>query len=256
MNNSNSRRDFLKKTTVLSAGTILGSAFFSEGFSQVKSPAIDESLKKKRPDGLYNLPNLDYAFDALEPYIDKQTMEIHYGKHHRAYVTNLNLAVEKLDVDLKSKALTLDSIFENINKMPESIRNNAGGHYNHSLFWKLMKPSATTTPIGKLNDAIIATFGSFEIFKQQFADAATKRFGSGWCWLVLNKDGTLEIGSTANQDNPLMRLKGKGLKGKPVLALDVWEHAYYLKNQNRRLDYINTWWNVIDWDMAEKLFVG
>ena len=256
MNDSNSRRDFLKKTTVLSAGTILGSAFFSQGFSQTQPPKNDIDLKKKRPDGLYSLPNLDYAFDALEPYIDKQTMEIHYGKHHRAYVTNLNLAIEKLDADLKLKALTLESIFENINKMPEGIRNNAGGHYNHSLFWKLMKPNAATTPSGKLNDAIIATFGSFEIFKQQFADAATKRFGSGWCWLVLNKDGQLEIGSTANQDNPLMRLKGKGLKGKPVLALDVWEHAYYLKNQNRRLDYINTWWNVIDWDMAEKLFVG
>jgi superoxide dismutase, Fe-Mn family len=202
---------------------------------------------------LYTLPKLNYGFDALEPHIDKQTMEIHYGKHHNAYVKNLNDAINGLDSDLKLKAATLESIFENINKFPDAIRNNAGGHYNHSVFWTLMQKEGTGSPVGKLAEAITRDFGSFTNFKQEFTNASMKRFGSGWCWLVL-KDGKLEIGSTANQDNPLMKLKGKGIKGKPVLALDVWEHAYYLKNQNRRVDYINAWWQVVNWQEAERLF--
>ena len=254
---TNSRRDFLKKTTIISAGTILGNTLFANNDSK-KMVFVNPDhsiIKKRKPDTPYNLADLPYGYDALEPYIDKQTMEIHYGKHHRGYVTNLNLAIEKLDAELKGKALTFDAIFTNINKLPEAVRNNGGGHYNHQLFWGLMKPNvAPNVPIGKLNDALILKFGSLEIFKQQFADASLKRFGSGWCWLVINKSGDLEIGSTPNQDNPLMCLKGKGLKGKPVLALDVWEHAYYLKNQNRRLDYINNWWNVVNWEAAEQLF--
>jgi len=180
-------------------------------------------------------------------------MQIHYTKHHQAYVNNLNKAIEGLDSNLTEKAQTLNSIFENINQFPDAVRNNGGGHYNHSLFWTLMKPNGGGLPVGNLAKAITTSFGSVEEFKKQFNDAAMKRFGSGWAWLVL-KDGKLQIGSTANQDNPLMKLKGKGLKGKPVVALDVWEHAYYLKNQNRRNDYIASWWNVINWDEAEKLY--
>ena len=255
---TNSRRDFLKKSTIISAGTIFGSTLFANN-SLAKPAAVNAEIshfKKRKLDTPYNLADLPYGFDALEPNIDKQTMEIHFGKHHRAYVTNLNIAIEKLDADLKTKALTFESIFANINKLPETIRNNGGGHYNHELFWNLMKPSiATNISSGKLSEAINSKFGSFEVFKQQFTDASMKRFGSGWCWLVINKFGELEIGTTANQDNPLMSLKGKGLKGKPVLALDVWEHAYYLKNQNRRLDYVNNWWNVVNWNKADELFI-
>ena len=162
-------------------------------------------------------------------------------------------ALETIDTSLISDSKTLENIFAKMSKFPESIRNNGGGHYNHSLFWTLMKPNGGGNPKGKLADAITNTFGSFEEFKKQFSDASMKRFGSGWTWLVV-QDGKLVIGSTANQDNPLMRLRGKGLKGKPVLALDVWEHAYYLKNQNRRADYVASFWNVVNWDAAEKLF--
>jgi Fe-Mn family superoxide dismutase len=204
----------------------------------------------------FSLAPLGYGFDALEPHIDKQTMEIHFGKHHKGYVTNLNIAYVALDDNGKDKAQTLESIFDNINKFPDAIRNNAGGHYNHTLFWKLMQSNGSLTPKEKLGAAINSSFGSFENFKKLFTEASTKRFGSGWAWLVVNKKGVLEIGSTANQDNPLMKLRGKAIKGKPILCLDVWEHAYYLKNQNRRADYIASFWNVVNWEEAEKLFVG
>jgi superoxide dismutase, Fe-Mn family len=198
---------------------------------------------------------LSYDYDALEPHIDKLTMEIHHSKHHQAYVTNLNKALETVDKKLLPVTQTLESIFKNIEKLPVVIRNNAGGHYNHSLFWNLMKPNGGGEPKGKLAEAIKTTFGSFEEFKKQFADAAAKRFGSGWAWLV-EVNGKLQITSTANQDNPLMNLSEKSfLQGKPVLALDVWEHAYYLKNQNRRADYINSWWSVVNWDAAEQLYL-
>ncbi|MFV8443103.1 superoxide dismutase [Flavobacterium sp. LB2P44] len=204
---------------------------------------------------MYTLPKLDYTYDALEPHIDKTTMQIHHSKHHQAYVTNLNKAIEIVDKNLLDHSKSLENIFEKMSKFPEAIRNNAGGHYNHSLFWDLMKPNGGGLPKGKLALAITSTFGSFDEFKKQFSDASMKRFGSGWAWLVV-QDGKLVIGSTANQDNPLMRLRGKGLKGKPVLALDVWEHAYYLKNQNRRAEYVASFWNVVNWDTAEKLFIS
>lgn len=188
------------------------------------------------------LPQLPYAFDALEPYIDKQTMEIHHGKHHNAYVTNLNKALEG-QPDLQ--ALSLDQLLSSLDRVPEKIRtavrNNGGGHWNHSMFWKVMKKNGGGEPTGALADAIKSAFGSFADFKTKFAAAGVGRFGSGWAWLIL-KNGTLVIESTANQDNPLMS------GGKAVMVLDVWEHAYYLKYQNRRPDYIEAWWNVVNWE--------
>ena len=190
----------------------------------------------------FTLPPLPYAFDALEPHIDAQTMQIHHGKHHQAYVNNLNAAIEKAP-ELAGKSL--DDLMKNINTVPEAVRtavrNNGGGHWNHSFFWELMGPKAGGEPTGKLADAIKSAFGDFAKFKEQFAAAAAGRFGSGWAWLV-SDGGKLSITSTPNQDNPLM--EGR----KAILGLDVWEHAYYLKYQNRRPDYVTAWWNVVDWN--------
>lgn len=258
MENLNSRRSFLKNTAALSIGTLFSSNLFSNIVENNPNSLIANTPTAfsdafETVDSLYTLPKLPYTFDSLEPHIDKMTMEIHYSKHHQAYVSNLNKALEVLDKGLVEKSKSLESIFENINSFSETVRNNAGGHYNHSLFWTNLKPNGGGEPKGKLAEAIKTTFGSFEEFKKQFADAATKRFGSGWAWLVVS-NGKLTIGSTANQDNPLMKLKGSGLKGQPVLALDVWEHAYYLKNQNRRADYIASFWNVVNWETTENLF--
>lgn len=197
----------------------------------------------------FTLPALPYAPDALEPHIDKATMEIHHGKHHQAYVTNLNKALESAP-ELASKSLE-DLLANNVGSVPESIkaavRNNGGGHWNHSLFWQLMGPGQGGTPVGNLASAINAKFGSFEDFKTKFSAAAVGRFGSGWAWLI-KTDSSVDITSTPNQDNPLM--EGKYA----VIGLDVWEHAYYLKYQNRRPDYITAWWNVVNWQEAEKRF--
>ncbi|NCG67266.1 superoxide dismutase [Bacillus coagulans] len=196
----------------------------------------------------YTLPQLPYAYDALEPYIDKETMNIHHTKHHNTYVTNLNKALEGHDY-LASKSV--EDLISDLNAVPEEIRtavrNNGGGHANHSLFWTLLSPNGGGEPKGALLDAINSKFGSFEKFKEQFAAAAAGRFGSGWAWLVVH-NGELEIMSTPNQDSPLS--EGK----KPVLGLDVWEHAYYLKYQNRRPEYISAFWNVVNWDEVEKLY--
>ncbi len=199
----------------------------------------------------FTLPKLPYAFDALEPVIDKTTMEIHHGKHHQAYVNNLNKALVGKEKTWKN----VEDICKDKKMMKiDPIRNNAGGHYNHSLFWELMKPTPATQPSGKLADAINATYGSFDKMKAEFNDAGIKRFGSGWVWLVKDKKGKLSIGSTANQDNPLMDCSP--IKGTPVLALDVWEHAYYLKYQNKRKDYEEAWWNLVNWEKANMLFEG
>lgn len=254
MENKNTRRTFIQKTALLTAGTFVGSTILNSALAKsTTSTAIYDNASSQN--GIYTLPKLNYGYDALEPHFDKLTMEIHHTKHHNAYVTNLNKALETLDEKLKSKANTLDGIFENINKFSDTVKNNAGGHYNHTLFWTLLKPNGGGEPTGKLAEAIIATFGNFESFKKVFTEAATKRFGSGWAWLVLSEN-KLAVTSTANQDNPLMHLKSKNvIKGTPILALDVWEHAYYLKNQNRRADYINSFWNVVDWTKADALFV-
>jgi Fe-Mn family superoxide dismutase len=202
----------------------------------------------------YELPPLPYPADALEPHIDAKTMEIHHGKHHAAYVTNLNKALESAP-ELGKKSP--QELIANLSAVPENIRgpvrNNGGGHVNHSMFWNLLKANGGVGPSGKLADAINQAFGDFEQFKTKFEAAGAGRFGSGWAWLVVN-GGKLEIGSTANQDNPIMGKSVAGIEGKPVLGLDVWEHAYYLKYQNRRPDYMKAWWNVVNWDQAAKNF--
>ena len=194
------------------------------------------------------LPILSYPKNALEPYIDARTMEIHHDKHHEAYVANLNKAIEDTDMEKSN----LEEILKNVSKFPNAVRNNAGGHYNHSLFWTIMGPQDRGTPSGKLAEAIHTTFGSFEEFKTKFAAAAMGRFGSGWVWLIKNSSGNLEITSTPNQDNPLMDVAET--KGYPILGLDVWEHAYYLKYQNKRPDYVTAWWHVVNWQEVEKRF--
>jgi len=201
----------------------------------------------------FELPKLPYAPNALEPHIDAKTMEIHHGKHHQAYVTNANNALK----DQPALAnLDVNTLIADLSKVPEAIRgpvrNNAGGHSNHSFFWTIMGPGKGGAPKGKLGEAINSTWQSFDNFKTEFGKAAATRFGSGWAWLVVGADKKLAIGSTANQDSPLMGKAVAGLEGKPVIGLDVWEHAYYLNYQNRRPDYVTAWWNVVDWDAAEK----
>mgnify|MGYP001007210813 FL=1 len=199
----------------------------------------------------HTLPELPYAHNALEPHIDQQTMEIHHGRHHNAYVTNLNAAIAG-KADLESQSI--EDLCKNINSVPEDIRaavrNNGGGHYNHSLFWTVMGPNAGGAPTGALAEAINAAFGSFNAFKEAFAKAGATRFGSGWAWLVA-KDGKVAVTSTPNQDNPLM--DGSGT---PLLGCDVWEHAYYLKYQNKRPDYIAAWWNTVNWDAVAARFAA
>lgn len=193
----------------------------------------------------FELPKLPYDYAALEPNIDARTMEIHHTKHHQAYVTNLNNAVNGTEWEGKS----LEELLKNISKLSPAVRNNGGGHWNHSFFWNIMAPNAGGAPTGAVADAISAAFGSFDKFKEEFTKAATTRFGSGWAWLLVH-DGKLVVTSTPNQDNPLMDIAD--VKGTPILALDVWEHAYYLHYQNRRPDYITSFYNVINWDMVNK----
>ncbi|MBA3900133.1 MAG: superoxide dismutase [Bacteroidetes bacterium] len=195
----------------------------------------------------FSLPELPYSQDALEPNIDAETMEIHHGKHHKAYVTNLNKAIE----DEHIEASSIEEICKNVSKYSKAVRNNGGGHYNHSLFWKIMSPDGGGQPSGELMDAIKDNFGSFEDFKKQFEKEATTRFGSGWAWLTVS-NGKLKLGSTPNQDNPLMDVSD--FRGTPILGLDVWEHAYYLKYQNKRPDYAAAFWNVVNWNEVEKRF--
>ncbi|WP_002145712.1 superoxide dismutase [Mn] [Bacillus cereus] len=196
----------------------------------------------------HELPNLPYAYDALEPHFDKETMNIHHTKHHNTYITNLNAALEG-HAELADKSV--EELVANLNEVPEAIltavRNNGGGHANHTFFWTILSPNGGGQPVGELATAIEAKFGSFDAFKEAFAKAGATRFGSGWAWLVVN-NGELEVTSTPNQDSPLT--EGKT----PVIGLDVWEHAYYLNYQNRRPDYIGAFWNVIDWNVAEKLY--
>ncbi len=205
----------------------------------------------------FELPQLPYAYNALEPHFDARTMEIHHTKHHQTYITNVNNALKDQPA---LSSLPVDELIADLSKVPEgvrgAVRNNGGGHSNHSFFWKTIGPGKGGTPKGPLADAINATFGSFDKLKEEFAKAATARFGSGWAWLLKGPDGKLSIGSTANQDSPLMGKAVAGVEGKPVIGLDVWEHAYYLLYQNRRPDYIDAWWNVVDWAAVAQRFAA
>ena len=196
----------------------------------------------------FQLPDLNYGFDSLEPHIDAKTMQIHHGKHHAGYTSKLNAAVEGTDLEGKS----IEDLLSNLDLSNSAVRNNGGGYYNHCLFWEIMSPNGGGSPSGSLLDAIEKAFGSFDEFKAEFSKAAATRFGSGWAWLCAHSDGSLEICSTANQDNPIMN--GIGCGGSPILGLDVWEHAYYLNYQNRRPDYINGFFNVIDWAKVEEKY--
>jgi Fe-Mn family superoxide dismutase len=235
------RRKFIYSAAAITAASII------EPFAKSIYNISNKNERSENIMAKFELPPLPYGYDALEPYIDKMTMEIHHDKHHQGYVTNLNKAVEGTEMATK----TLDELVINVSKYPVAVRNNGGGHWNHSLFWTLMKQNGGGEPTGALADAIKSSFGSFAEFKTQFGTAAGTRFGSGWAWLVV-QNGKLVIGSTPNQDNPLMDVSD--FKGTPVLGLDVWEHAYYLKYQNRRPEYIENWWNVINWAEASKRF--
>lgn len=196
----------------------------------------------------FKLPDLPYAHDALEPHIDKQTMQIHHGKHHAGYTNNLNSAIEGTALE----SMSIKDILAQTSKHSGAVRNNGGGFYNHSLFWEVMSPQGGGNPTGKLAEAINSAFGSFDNFKEDFSKAAATRFGSGWAWLIVNGDGQLRVTSTPNQDNPLMDIAEE--KGSPILGLDVWEHAYYLHYQNRRPDYISAFFKVVNWDEVSKRY--
>lgn len=239
------RRKFIYSIGLASAAMSLNQI---SGFTNINSINNKNKLRSKNNMAKFELPALPYAFDALEPHIDARTMEIHHGKHHAGYVTKLNAAVEGTDAEGKS----LEELMKNVSKYSTGVRNNGGGHYNHSLFWTVMGPNKGGEPSGELADAINKKFGSFDKFKEEFSNAAATRFGSGWAWLVVKDDGSLAVTSTANQDNPVMDIAD--VKGTPVLGIDVWEHAYYLNYQNRRPDYISAFWNVINWDEVAKRY--
>lgn len=196
----------------------------------------------------HELTKLPYDYDALEPHIDAKTMEIHHSKHHQGYVTKLNNAIEGTELENQS----IEEILGSVSNHSGAVRNNGGGHYNHDLFWNVLAPNAGGNPSGELAEAIDKAFGSFDAFKEKFAAAAATRFGSGWAWLIVNKEGELEVTSTPNQDNPLMDVAD--VQGTPILGVDVWEHAYYLNYQNRRPDYVSAFWNVVNWDAVAENF--
>ena len=239
---NNSRRYFLKQSSLIAIAGMGVSLLPS--FTSAKGLSFPGLLHEP-----FSLPKLPYIYDALEPNIDKMTMEIHHSKHHQAYVDNLNKAIAEGGIHA-----SLDELISSISKYSPTIRNNAGGHWNHSFFWKLMKPNGGGTPGGELGSAIDASFGSFDGFKTKIEEAGAKRFGSGWAWLVVDGNKKLAIGSTPNQDNPLMDISE--FKGVPILGIDVWEHAYYLKYQNRRGEYLKSWWNVVNWDEIANNFKG
>jgi superoxide dismutase, Fe-Mn family len=236
-------------TGILLAGIILaGSCQLAGQRANERSRNQQQKSETIMKDGQHTLSDLPYAYNALEPHIDAQTMEIHHTKHHQAYVTNLNNAINGTDLTNKS----LEEIFTNMSQHPVAVRNNGGGHWNHTMFWKVMSPNGGGKPSQRLLSAIESKFGSFENFRDEFNKAAATRFGSGWAWLIVDNNGQLQVTSTANQDNPLMDVAD--VKGTPILGLDVWEHAYYLKYQNRRPDYVSAFWNVINWQEVERRY--
>jgi Fe-Mn family superoxide dismutase len=235
---SNSRRQFIKQTG--KAGIAMASMPIIHTFGGLQLSQEVNFMQQPLP----------YAYNALEPFIDAMTMEIHHTKHAAGYTKNLNDACVAENVDIKNTSII--SLLASISKYSTKMRNNAGGHYNHELFWQLMKPAPATAPTGALADAINKSFGSLDNFKTAFSDAAKTRFGSGWAWLVIKADNSLAVCSTPNQDNPLMDIAET--KGTPILGLDLWEHAYYLKYQNKRPDYINAWWNLVNWKFVEERY--
>jgi len=238
----NSRRQFLVDTTKAGLGLYLGSGLLASCAAAAKLP------KASIATGFQQQP-LPYNYNALSEAIDAQTMEIHYSKHAASYATNLNDAAKAENIDTSKP---LEDVLRRVSKYSAKVRNNGGGHYNHELFWKCMTPSGPERPSGTLATAIDSSFGSLDAFKKQLTDAGTGRFGSGWAWLVVDSDKRLRIGSTPNQDNPLMDVAD--IKGLPLLGLDVWEHAYYLRYQNKRADYINNWWKVVNWNYVQERF--
>lgn len=235
-----SRRKFIISSATVGAGSLILGPSLNKLFAAGKNNAVTHEVFKQDP--------LAYAYNALEPSIDALTMEIHYTKHAATYCKNLNEAVH----EEKTEGKSIEDILKNISKFSMKMRNNAGGHYNHELFWKSLTPKTGTSPSSKLSEAITKSFGSADVFKTKFNDAAKARFGSGWAWLVLDNDKKLVISSTANQDSPLMDIAE--VKGTPVFGLDVWEHAYYLKYQNKRADYIDSFWKVLNWDFVSERF--
>lgn len=236
------KRTFLKSTALLGLTGIINKISFLES----KAEGI-ESTRTFAETSPFELPKLPYSFNALEPHIDKTTMEIHHGKHHQGYVTKLNEAVKGTDL----AKMTLEEILKDVSKHPVGVRNNGGGHYNHSLFWTILS-SKGGKPTAEVSSAINKKFTSFDKFKDEFSKAAKDRFGSGWAWLVVDEGGELKVTSTPNQDNPLMDVSD--VKGTPILGIDVWEHAYYLKYQNKRPDYIAAFWNIVNWDEVGKRY--
>jgi Fe-Mn family superoxide dismutase len=236
------KREFIKTSVLAGTGLLIASE--SSALSFANKSAVN-SFTNDLP---FQQPVLGYSYNALEPYIDAQTMEIHYSRHHAAYTKNFNTAV----IDNKLEGKSIEAIFANVSNLPVTIRNNGGGYYNHNLYWEFMAPVAGGEPSGEIAKKINSDFGSFAKFKEEFSKAAAGQFGSGWAWLIL-KDGKLQIITTPNQDNPLMDIAP--VKGQPILNIDVWEHAYYLKYQNKRADYISAYWNVVNWKKVEERYL-
>jgi superoxide dismutase, Fe-Mn family len=240
--------NFTKGTMVLGAAMMLTALLISSCTNtNGKDKDFEKSLMPVEAEGFVQA-ELPYAFDALEPYIDQQTMELHYGKHHAGYTSKFNAALAEEGITERD----LNKIFANVSQYGAGIRNNGGGYYNHSLFWNFLSPDGGGEPSGELLKAIEKDFGSFDAFKELFSKAAASQFGSGWAWLIVDESGNLQVTSTANQDNPLMDVVD--VKGAPILNLDVWEHAYYLFYQNRRTEYIGNFWNLVNWETVDKLY--
>jgi superoxide dismutase, Fe-Mn family len=240
------------KTFGIVAGIALTGFFACQQASQGNSGNNQQNVieEMKAQNGKFELAALPYALDALEPYIDKTTMEIHHGKHHQGYVNNLNNAIAGTELE----NMSLEEVFKNVSQHSTAVRNNGGGHWNHTFFWGIMGPDGGGKPSGKLLSAIESRFGSFEELQEVFNQAAATRFGSGWAWLIVDEGGTLQVTSTPNQDNPLMDVADQN--GMPILGVDVWEHAYYLKYQNRRPEYVGNFWNVINWQEVERRYAS
>jgi len=242
------KREFLKTSAILGAGTLVAPTLAFSCTNSSAGTGATASLVATGSDGKFTQPSLGYAFDALEPHVDALTMELHYGKHHAGYTRKFNAALEHEDLH----STNIYRIFETVSSYGAGVRNNGGGYFNHNLYWKFMSPDGGGAPTGKLAAAIVEAFGSFDKFKELFTATAGSHFGSGWGWLLLDKEGKLQVSSTPNQDNPLMDVVE--VQGTPLLNVDVWEHAYYLNYQNKRKSYLEAYWNVVDWSFVGSLY--